>query len=195
MKIPHYISTLFFWAFPPWGFFKTFGKIKAIYLWFYNRKKLFFSNFFKIEDFFLKKLSKNMVFWRPFLGNMTRDPKILSNYSFYIDIYPIFANFCENGYYGCNLQFLVAHEIFWWNSDLFRALNFVNRSSGSKIMQTWFRVIYIYIYVYDMTYIPLILNLDPYKAIFGLKWPHWALKMAIFLPPVISSMIEIGYIY
>ena len=28
--------------------------------------------------------------------------------------------------------------------------------------------------------------MDPYRAIFGLKWPHWGLKMAFFGPPVIS---------
>ena len=114
-----------------------------------------------------------MVFLRGFLGVTSRDLKILSNYSFYIDIYPIFANFCENGYYGCNLQFLVAHEIFWWNSDLFRALNFVNRSSGSKVMHKWLRVIFIYlwhdIYTFDFEFGPL---------------------KGYFWPPVISCKIE-----
>ena len=94
-----------------------------------------------------------MVFWRGFPRVKSQDLKILSNSSFYIDTYPIWAKIGENGYYGCNLRFLVVYEIFWWNSDLFRALNFVNRSSGSKVMHKWPRAIYIFIYIYIHLYI------------------------------------------
>ena len=122
---------------PPWDIIKTFSTVKPNILWFYNRKKIKILNFLKIVDFFLKKTWKNMVFPRGQPRATSQDLKILSNYSFYIDTYPIWAKIGENGYYGCNLQFLVVYEIFWWNSDLFRALNFVNRSSGSKVMHKW----------------------------------------------------------
>ena len=46
-----YVSPIYVRAFPPWVYLKAFGKIKAIFLWFYNRKKLFFSKIFKILDF------------------------------------------------------------------------------------------------------------------------------------------------
>ena len=53
-----------------------------------------------------------MVFWRPILGNTTRDLKILSNYSFYIDTRPPIAVFCENAYDGHNLRFSMGSVTF-----------------------------------------------------------------------------------